>query len=60
MAGDNKDQKLAAIITPPVKPRAESRNFLLEELNKKTSAAPKAVSIQVNNPAYNAWIMGDD
>ena len=38
IAGDNKDQKLAAIITPPVKPRAASKNFLLEDLNKKYRA----------------------
>ena len=60
MAGAIKDQKLAAIITPPVNPRAASRNFLFEDLKRKTKAAPKDVSIQVNNPAYNACNTGLD
>ena len=51
IAGDNKDQKLAAIMTPPVKPRAASKVFLFEDLKKKTRAAPAAVKIQVNKPA---------
>ena len=58
IAGAIKDQKLAAIITPPVKPRAASKIFLLEDLKKKTNPAPKAVNIQVNNPAYNACKTG--
>ena len=58
MAGDKSDQKLAAIITPPVKPREASNNFLLEDLKKNTNPAPQAVRIQVNNPAYNACIIG--
>ena len=60
IAGDNNDQKLAAIITPPVNPNAASKNFLLVVLKKKTRPAPIAVRIQVNNPAYNAWVIGDD
>ena len=59
IAGDKRDQKLAAIITPPVKPRAASKSFLLEDLKKKTNAAPNAVSIQVNRPAYNACNIGE-
>ena len=51
IAGAINDQKLAAIITPPVNPKAISRTFLFEPLNKKTRAAPIAVMIQVNRPA---------
>ena len=58
MAGVNNDQKLAAIITPPVNPRAASKIFLFDDLKKKTKAAPIAVKIHVNNPAYNACIIG--
>ena len=45
-------------MTPPVKPNAASNIFLLEDLKRKTKAAPKAVNVQVNNPAYNACIIG--
>ena len=58
MEGANNDQKLAAIITPPVKPSETSKTFLLEELIKNTHPEPKAVTIQVNNPAIKAWIIG--
>ena len=58
MAGDNRDQKLAAIITPPVNPRAASRNFLLVDLKKNTNEAPIAVRIQVNKPAQKACKIG--
>ena len=58
IAGAIKDQKLAAIMTPPVKPRAMSRAFRLEFLNKKTKAAPIAVMIQVKRPAYRACMIG--
>jgi len=51
MAGDNNDQKLAAIITPPVNPNAASKNFLFEDLKKNTRAAPAAVKTHVNKPA---------
>ena len=51
IAGANNDQKLAAIITPPVNPKAISKAFLFDVLNKKTSAAPKAVNAQVKSPA---------
>lgn len=58
IAGDNKDQKLAAIITPPVNPSAASRNFLFVDLKKKTNEAPRAVRIQVNKPAQRACKIG--
>ena len=58
IAGDKRDQKLAAIITPPVNPRAASRNFLLAYLKKNTRLAPRAVNIQVNNPATKACKIG--
>ena len=51
IAGAIKDQKLAAIITPAVKPKAISKNFRFVDLKKKTKAAPQAVSIQVKSPA---------
>jgi hypothetical protein len=54
IAGDNKLQKLAATITPPVKPSIPSKTALFNFLKKNTKAAPKAVSPQVNNDAYNA------
>ena len=58
IAGDKSDQKLAAIITPPVKPSEASSNFRLADLKKKTNPAPSAVSIQVNNPAIKACNIG--
>ena len=54
IAGANSDQKLAAIITPPVKPSATSKDFLLDELKKKTSPEPIAVINHVNSPAIRA------
>jgi hypothetical protein len=54
MEGASKDQKLAAIITPPVKPKEMSKTFLFEELIKNTNPEPMAVTIQVNNPAIKA------
>ena len=54
IAGDKRDQKLAAIIIPPVKPRAASRSFLLADLKKNTRLAPRAVKIHVNNPPTKA------
>jgi hypothetical protein len=38
-------------MTPAVKPKAISKNFLFVYLKKKTKAAPQAVSIQVKSPA---------
>ena len=58
IAGDRRDQKLAAIITPPVKPRAASRSFLLADLKKNTRLAPSAVKIHVNNPPTKACKIG--
>ena len=58
MAGDKSDQKLAAIITPPVKPREASSNFRFADLKKKTNPAPIAVNIHVNNPAIKACKIG--
>ena len=58
IAGDRRDQKLAAIITPPVKPRAASRSFLFADLKKKTRLAPSAVKIHVNNPPTKACKIG--
>ena len=58
MAGESKDQKLAAIITPPVKPKEVSKIFRLVLLKNTTNAAPDAVKPQVNSPAYNAWNTG--
>ena len=58
IAGDRRDQKLAAIITPPVKPRAASRSFLLADLKKNTRLAPRAVKIHVNNPPTKACKIG--
>ena len=58
IAGDKRDQKLAAIIIPPVKPRAASRSFLLADLKKNTRLAPSAVKIHVNNPPTKACKIG--
>jgi hypothetical protein len=58
IAGERRDQKLAAIITPPVKPRAASRSFLLADLKKNTRLAPSAVKIHVNNPPTKACKIG--
>lgn len=54
MDGDNRDQKLAAIMTPPVKPSAISKTFLLDELKRNTKPAPNAVKIHVKRPAISA------
>ncbi len=60
MAGDNKLQKLAAIITPPVKPNIPSNTARFKVLKKKTKAAPKAVKNHVNKVAYRAAKIGFD
>ena len=49
--GANKLQKLAATITPPVKPSIPSRSARFIPLNKNTKAAPNAVKPQVNKVA---------
>ena len=51
IAGANKLQKLAATITPPVKPNIPSKTARFAFLKKKTSEAPKAVKPQVNTEA---------
>ena len=51
IAGANKLQKLAATMTPPVKPSIPSNTALFAFLKKKTSDAPKAVKPQVNTEA---------
>ena len=48
IAGDSKLQKLAATITPPVKPSIPSKAILLIDLNKNTEDAPRAVTPHVN------------
>src|SRR5690606_6104461 len=58
MAGLRSDQKLAATITPPVKPSMGSSTPRFMVLKKKTSDAPIAVSNQVNVVAINAEYTG--
>ena len=58
IAGANKLQKLAATITPPVKPSIPSKTALFIFLKKKTNDAPRAVNPQVKREAYNAANMG--
>jgi len=52
--GASKLQKLAATITPPVKPSIPSKNARFMVLKKNTKDAPSAVIPQVNKVAYNA------
>lgn len=54
MEGASKDQKLAATMTPPVKPSIGSSTERCMVRNKKTMAAPKAVTNQVNVVANSA------
>ena len=54
IAGDNKLQKLAATITPPVKPNIPSNVILLIDLKRNTEEAPSAVIPQVKRVAYKA------
>ena len=58
MAGANNDQKLAATITPPVKPNMPSNHLRFMLLNGNTSAAPAAVMAQVNKVPTNAALTG--
>src|SRR5687767_771789 len=58
MAGFNNDQKLAATITPPVKPSIGSNTLRLRVLKKNTREAPKAVTNQVNVVAISAALTG--
>ena len=55
-AGDIKEKKLAAIITPADIPNIMSKTFLLIFLNKNTIPAPNAVIPQVNIVASSACI----
>ena len=48
--GANKLQKLAATITPPVKPSIPSKTALFMDLKKKTNEAPKAVNPHDGDP----------
>jgi hypothetical protein len=54
MAGFNRDQKLAAIITPAAKPSIEFNNRLSMVLKKNTIAAPNAVTPHVKSVAKSA------
>ena len=54
IAGDNSDQKDAAIITPAANPNIASIKFLLTFLKKKTIDAPNRVIIHVNIVAIKA------
>lgn len=54
MAGESSDQKEAAVITPAAKPSMESSTVLLTSRKKNTSAAPSAVTDQVNMVASSA------
>ena len=60
MAGESNDQKLAAIITPPVKPSIPFISFLFTPLKRNTPDAPKAVTPQVNKPANKAATTGSN
>src|SRR5688572_31670740 len=59
IAGLSSDQKLAAIITPAVKPSAVSSALRLTSRKKNTAPAPRAVRPQVNVDAASACITGD-
>ena len=54
MEGINKDQKLAATITPPVNPNIPSNKPRCIFLKKNTNEAPAAVTNQVNVVAKKA------
>jgi len=56
--GISRDQQLAAIITPPVKPNIMSNIFRLISRKKKTGEAPRAVILQVKQVAKKACITG--
>ena len=57
-AGESRDQKLAAIITPAANPSIASRTFLSSSLKKITRAAPAAVMNHVKRPAIRACCTG--
>ena len=52
--GANKDQKLAAIITPAAKPSIRLKNFRFMFLKKKTRDAPRAVTPHVKSVPKSA------
>jgi hypothetical protein len=52
--GASRDHKLAAVMTPAVKPRAVSRNLRLTVFVRKTAEAPRAVTLQVKSVARSA------
>ena len=52
--GANRLQKLAATITPPVKPNKPSNTARFIPLTKNTNEAPNAVKPHVNKVAYKA------
>jgi hypothetical protein len=54
IAGCNKDQKLAAIITPAANPNIELRIFWFIDLKKNTVEDPNAVKNQVKIVAPSA------
>ena len=58
MLGANRDQKLAAIITPPVKPSMASYILRRIVLKKNTKAAPSAVTDHVKVVAISAEYTG--
>ena len=58
IAGANKLQKLAATITPPVKPSIPSKTTRFMLLKKNTNEAPNAVKPQVNVVAKKAAKIG--
>ena len=58
MAGAKRDQKLAATITPPVKPSMPSNKRRFMDLNGKTRAAPAAVMAHVKVVATKAAMTG--
>ena len=57
MDGDKRDQKEAAIMTPPAKPSIPSIQFLFTCLKNTTQAAPSAVNDQVNRVANKARVV---
>jgi hypothetical protein len=52
--GASRDHILAAIMTPAAKPRDVSRNFRLTVFVRKTTDAPRAVTLQVKSVARSA------
>ena len=54
LVGERRDQKLAATITPPVKPSIPSNHFLCMDLKKITRDAPADVINHVNIVAHKA------